>query len=317
MNCKWQTVRLTRVKLFLMVGSTVIAVAAAASLSVRARAAGVPPANALSYSGYLETPDGTPIVSPVDVALNVWDAASSGNRVCAVANHTLTPSAGHFRVELPDACTRAVSANPSLWLEPVINATSFGRSGLGAVPYSVEADHAASADVAAPTGALAQRLSAMQAEIDRLKLRLDQPLTQHLTKIMADKITVTTMDWMWISGTDSATLPPGRYWVFNTARTYTSDLGCSENCQSVSSVVLTSCMKVGSQVTVAASYVVAEVPWIVGSAASLPASAIDYFDIDDETADVRLGLCARRLSPTGVYNAVVADAYSAVIAQPR
>ncbi|HWA73977.1 MAG TPA: hypothetical protein VG937_16660 [Polyangiaceae bacterium] len=317
MNDERQIGSVPRAKVLIVLSGTVIAVAVAASLAVRARAAGIPPTNALSYSGYLETPDGTPVVNQVEVALNVWDAASGGHKVCAVANQTLTPSAGHFRVELPDACTRAVSANPNLWLEPVINDTSLGRTGLGAVPYSVEADHAVSADVAAPTGALAERLNAMQAEIDRLKARLDQPLTQHLAKVMADKITVPSMDWMWISGTDSATLAPGRYWVFNTARAYASNLGCSSNCQPLSSVVLTSCMRVGSQVTAAASYVVAEVPWIDGSAASLPASAIDYFDIDKETADVRLGLCARRLSETGAFHAVVADAYSAVIAQLR
>lgn len=175
MNRLWNFLIADSRKLRLAATGTLLAVAAAGFLTVRARAAGIPAANPMVYSGYLETPEGKPMTDKVDVALSVWDAAAEGNKVCEVASQTLKPIGGRFEVNLPDDCTVAVGAQPDLWLEPTINGTSPGRSKLGAVPYAIEANHALSAESGA--GALAAQLTAMQATIDGLNQRLDAPKT--------------------------------------------------------------------------------------------------------------------------------------------
>lgn len=307
----WEAVRNRRL---LTAGGVLLAAAVASVVAVKARAAGIPSPNAMIYTGYLETPEGEPMTEEVNVALNLWDDMDEGEAACEVAAVTVTPQGGRFQIQLSEACTEAVSANPNLWLEPIVNGKSLGRSKLGAVPYSVEANHAAAADAATPTGALATQLAAMQTDIDALKARLDAPLATNLTKFVSPKVIVSTFEWTWISGTDPAKLSPGRYWVFNTARTYrTAASGCVSNCDPASLVFLSTCMKVGDTLTVGGATLVSEP--LGGS--SLPTSAIDYFDFAEEAADVQLGLCAKRIDDPTKYDTAVADVYTAVMSQPK
>jgi hypothetical protein len=112
----------------------------------RVRAAGIPETGALTYTAYLESPDGTPISGDKTIGLAIFDAESDGNEVCRVESSTVSVTAGRFQLALPDACRDGINANPDLWLEPRVDSTGLGRTKLGAVPYAIEASHATEAD---------------------------------------------------------------------------------------------------------------------------------------------------------------------------
>jgi len=116
--------------------------------AVGARAAGIPAANALTYTGYLETPAGDPVTAEVSVSVALWSAASAGSKACEAATEKVTPVSGRFQITLPEPCTAAVKARPDLWLETTVDGAALGRTKLGAVPYAIEAGHATSADTA-------------------------------------------------------------------------------------------------------------------------------------------------------------------------
>ena len=138
-----------------------VATSAATLLAVRARAAGIPDAAALTYTGYLENPDGTPVTGQKSIGIVVYDAETKGKAVCRLDPADVEPLAGRFQLTLPDDCNDAVKANPDLWLEVMVEGSLLGRSKLGAVPYAVEASHAVSADAA--SGELDARISALEA----------------------------------------------------------------------------------------------------------------------------------------------------------
>jgi hypothetical protein len=284
-------------------------------MALKARAAGIPAANAMVYSGYLESPDGKPMTEPVSVELALWDSVTAGKKLCKAPAQSVTPNNGSFNLSLPDECTAAVAAHPDLWLEPVIGGTSLGRSKLGAVPYAVEASHADRADTAA--GDLAAQLTAMQVQLDALKARLDGSLAASLSAVKSARIDVVaaTKTWTWIAGTDAAKLAPGRYWVFNTARVYSTAAGCSSNCTPVALVYLAACQKVGDKLTVSQANVIAEAPRAAGVVTSLPAAAMDYFDFASETEGVQLGLCARGPGDATMFDIAVADISSFAMPQ--
>ncbi len=123
--------------------------------------------------------------------------------------------------------------------------------------------------------------------------------------------------WTWISGTDAADLPAGRHWVFNTARAYAGPSGCSTDCQDVATSNIAACMKEGDALTVAQSKVVIEAPRGPGILASLPAAAIDYFDLAKAKSKVQLGLCAKRVDDATIFDTAIADVYSVVMSQPK
>lgn len=114
-------------------------------LAVRARAAGIPNADVLTYSGYLENPDGSPVTGNKSIGLSVYDAETDGNEVCALKPSDIEPVAGRFQLALPEKCTASVKANPHLWVEVMVEGALLGRTKLGAVPYAVEAGHATEA----------------------------------------------------------------------------------------------------------------------------------------------------------------------------
>jgi hypothetical protein len=129
--------------------------AAGSLLAVRARAA-IPDANALTYTGYLESPDGKPLTDSVNIRISIWDDAEAGTRVCEAPAPDTVPVAGRFQVPLPDLCTEKVRGSGNLWIETEIDGASLGRTPMGAVPYAIVAGSADSA--AAATGELAQQV---------------------------------------------------------------------------------------------------------------------------------------------------------------
>jgi len=105
----------------------------------RARAAAIPAAAALTYSGVLTDANGAPMTGSVPIQIAVWDAATAGNQICVTASAPQTLVAGAFQVTLPEACTIAVHANSDLWVEVLVSGLAIGRTKLGAVPYAVVA----------------------------------------------------------------------------------------------------------------------------------------------------------------------------------
>ncbi|HEY6081460.1 MAG TPA: hypothetical protein VIW29_21745 [Polyangiaceae bacterium] len=308
-----------QLKRLLSIGGVVLAGSLATGLAVRARAAGIPAANALTYTGYLETPDGTPVSDGVSVTVNVWDALTNGTKVCAASAASVTPIAGRFQVPLPD-CQAAVGESADLWLEAVIDGTSLGRTKVGAVPYAVEAhhaveaDHAAAADAAGTGSALATQLTALQTGQTALKARADAPLALNLKGSQPETVSITALNWAWVSGAAPTKLAPGRYVVMNTARAWSADTGCTTNC-TLSLVLAVSCMRVGGVLTASDVGLVAVEP--AKATYSLPMATVGSFDITTETANVELGLCARRYQLGSGYDAFVSNAYTLVMAQAK
>lgn len=125
----------------------------------RARADGVPTApGALTYGGTLDDGAGRPVEGARSITVRLWDAATGGTAVCATAAPSSPVVAGRFHVALDATCAAAVRANPDLWVEVTVDATTFPRSRIAAVPYALEAGRAAAA-----SGALAARLAAAEA----------------------------------------------------------------------------------------------------------------------------------------------------------
>ena len=278
--------------------------------AVGARGAGVPAANALTYTGYLETPEGAPVTAPVNVSIALWSAASAGTKACEAAAEMVTPVAGRFQITLPQTCTTAVKAQPDLWLETTVDGAALGRTKLGAVPYALEANHATSADSAsASSGALATELTALKADVaalktaqTALKARLDAPTTTTLsaTKVRYD---LTETAFTWISGTASTKLSPGRYWVYNMMRSYKGASAAAS-----SGAYLSVCVRKAGVLEVLPSVVVTE----VSGGQSLPTAVIDYVDIAADTNAVELGFCAKQVNET-VAPTVLAEMHTMVI----
>lgn len=122
-------------------------------------AAGIPEAGALTYSGVLEKPDGTPVTEKVNLRVSLWNAASGPAELCSQSKSDVTLLGGRFQLELPDACRDAIAANPNVWVQVEAGGASLGRTKLGAVPYAVEAANAGTASAAA--GALKTQIDAM------------------------------------------------------------------------------------------------------------------------------------------------------------
>jgi hypothetical protein len=127
----------------------------AAFMCGRAQAGGIPAAGALVYSGLLQDASGAPLSGTQYVEVKFWNHATAGaavNLLCDTGTPGLAPlTNGQFSIPLPDKCTTQVSANSGIWAEVLVGskpdaAASLGRAKLGAVPFAVEANHAARAD---------------------------------------------------------------------------------------------------------------------------------------------------------------------------
>jgi hypothetical protein len=119
----------------------------------RARAAGIPATQAMTYSGVLTNAAGAPLTGSKNIQIQIYDMASGGTVQCTVGPTAIELVNGGFSVVLPDTCTTVVHATPDLWIEVFADGASLGRTKLGAVPFAVEADHANGA-----AGPLAQQV---------------------------------------------------------------------------------------------------------------------------------------------------------------
>jgi hypothetical protein len=137
---------MNRRRVLLMVG--VAAGAMAAGFGLRSvLAVGIPDTNPLYYAGTL-TESGQPVTGMRDITVNIWSAATGGTMLCQTAAAATTAAQvvnGRFRIALAAACKTALNQNNDTWVEVIDGITSLGRAPIGAVPYAVEADHAASA----------------------------------------------------------------------------------------------------------------------------------------------------------------------------
>jgi hypothetical protein len=109
-----------------------------------ARAAGVPK-TPLTYSGVLTDMNGTVLSGSKSILLQLYGGATGGTALCASSPTPVTLVAGAFQVALADNCTDVIRSTADLWVEILVDGTSVGRAKLGAVPYAIEADHAATA----------------------------------------------------------------------------------------------------------------------------------------------------------------------------
>ncbi|MFZ5892295.1 MAG: hypothetical protein ACOY0T_14650 [Myxococcota bacterium] len=115
----------------------------------RVRAAGAPALGAITYTGQLELPDGTPVDGEKPIGLAVYDANGAKVSACDVVSGPVPVVRGRFQIALPDACAAAMHATPDLAVEIAVEGLPLGRTALGAVPYALEATHAVRSDEAA------------------------------------------------------------------------------------------------------------------------------------------------------------------------
>jgi len=297
-----------------------VTAAAVALLAARAHAAGIPAANALTYTGYLETPEGAPVTAQVTVSVALWTAASGGRKACEAEAEKLTPVSGRFQITLPDACTDAVKAQPDLWLETTIDDTALGRTKLGAVPYALEAGHAVSADTAAAaedaSGALAERLDEVEATAQGAGARLDAERAAVFRNVdFQVDVEIPSVQWTWVSGTAPADVKAGRYWLYTNANVNAGTTGCGSTCTS-GSVKVAACVKIGSNVSQVGAAVYAQPQYY--PAYPVPMAAFDQFVFDKDTSNVQFGLCAARPGDTPdptQYNARIRQVFA--IAMPQ
>jgi hypothetical protein len=122
-----------------------LATAAGTLLVVRARAAGIPETDALTYTGYLESAEGAPLTGAHSIEVQFWDSAEAADSLCSGNAPDTELQSGRFQVVLPKSCADAVKASPDVWVDVAVDGASLGRTKLGAVPFALEAGHAVTA----------------------------------------------------------------------------------------------------------------------------------------------------------------------------
>jgi hypothetical protein len=114
----------------------------------RARA-GIPTNQPMTYSGTLTDANGVALSGTKNIQLILWDQPTLGSSQCSTGPVDVTIGAlGSFQLALPNECTTVVHNLPDLWVELIVDNVLVPRSKLGAVPFAVEADHAAKASAA-------------------------------------------------------------------------------------------------------------------------------------------------------------------------
>jgi hypothetical protein len=159
--------------------SSKVWVVAAASVSVWAgsslhvSAEGVPASQPLFYGGFIADKAGTPLESNHAVGVGLFTAESGGSALCSVSPIATEFVDGRFRIALPTGakgCKQAVAQNPDVWVELVVDDTTFPRAKVGAMPYALESDHAVSAT--SITGAQAALISQQSTQLTELQTKL-------------------------------------------------------------------------------------------------------------------------------------------------
>jgi hypothetical protein len=145
-----------------------VALGTAAGFVARARAAGVPQADVLTYTGYLESEPGVALEGAPAIELRLFASDDAAEPECtAESTAGAALVAGRFQLALPKKCVDAVHAQPDLLAEVKVDGQSLGKTKLGAVPYALEAAHAVEATTAktatAASGALDKRLKDLEA----------------------------------------------------------------------------------------------------------------------------------------------------------
>lgn len=124
-------------------------------------AEGAPSAQPLWYAGSVTDDAGAPLTGSHQVSVRLYDQATASSALCVTGPAPLPFERGRFRIELAAECEAAIHKNPDLFVEVAIDDESkpFPRSKIGAVPYALEAAHAARASEAA--GALKQTIDSL------------------------------------------------------------------------------------------------------------------------------------------------------------
>jgi hypothetical protein len=124
--------------------------AASVGYGLRALAEGAPTTKPLFYSGTLEA-NGKLASGPYAIVLALFDAESAGTRVCVSESADVPVEAGRFRVEVSADCVKVFQMRPDVWAALKFTGPDgvphelLKRSKIGAVPFSLEAQHAVSA----------------------------------------------------------------------------------------------------------------------------------------------------------------------------
>lgn len=111
----------------------------------------IPSDPTMYYSGVLEDDSGA-VSRTIDMELRLWTDAtdvSASAEACVGSYPDTEVTEGHFRIPLDEGCVTAVEDHADLWVELTVGGETLERTRMGAVPYAIEASHAADADEAA------------------------------------------------------------------------------------------------------------------------------------------------------------------------
>lgn len=133
-------------RLWLLAVPVVGAVAMMVVVNLRSASAdGIPATTPLFYTGKISE-NGLPVTGVRPIVVDLWDDVASpdvAHRKCETVVAAATVTNGSFRVALDATCLAAIHQNRDLWVEIFVGTASLGRRKIGAVPYAVEAAHAA------------------------------------------------------------------------------------------------------------------------------------------------------------------------------
>jgi hypothetical protein len=143
----------------LTVGGIAVGASALTLLAVRARAAGIPEADGMTYTGYLEDGEGQPLAGEHSIAVQFWESAEATDDLCTGSLDSAELQSGRFQVPLPVSCSDAVKESPDVWVSVSVDGASLGRTKLGTVPYALEAGRATTAATAGSLQSSAVRIA--------------------------------------------------------------------------------------------------------------------------------------------------------------
>jgi hypothetical protein len=142
----------------------IVAIVLALCVGWRVLAENVPKTTPLFYAGVLEE-NGQLVDGERSITLTAWDRETDGNVLCTSTTDKLAVSAGNFRVALSEACVlelRGADKPADVWFSVTFKDAGGtphdipGRTKVGAVPFALKSERAASAEAA--SGALLGQL---------------------------------------------------------------------------------------------------------------------------------------------------------------